>query len=191
MSSRGSNYRSVGLAFVFGCVAIGAALALANSGNDQQRSAQTYNSASGVDEGMIQSAATVAQNSEHAANGKEPELSYQELLRPNGDIDGRRKDYFTADGDDEFGGAVVGMLYDDFRDRLMFAGFSPVRVDPEARCSSGSGFVDCDYTYPETDGCMGTGEAYCSYSWTRNEERFVVTTRDGEGGEVIEMTFIR
>lgn len=35
MSSRGSNYRSVGLAFVFGCVAIGTALALASSESDE------------------------------------------------------------------------------------------------------------------------------------------------------------
>ncbi|MEM7779458.1 MAG: hypothetical protein AAF697_03585 [Pseudomonadota bacterium] len=120
------------------------------------------------------------------------DLTYQEQLQRNGAVDGRSKDYFTSDGDTEFGGAVVGMLYDDFSDRLQFAGFIPLAVSPRWRCHSDSGSdADCNYQYPETESCDDTEEAICRYLWTKGSDDFVVVTEGGEGGTVTAMTYNR
>lgn len=185
MVNESSSHWKVGIAFVLTCISIGSMIAVVNMTDEPDPEHDRFE---------ISETEPLNINSWSSGKGtsaSDEELSYQEQLRANGDADGRSKDYFTDDGETEFGGAVVGMAYDDFRDRLQFAGFEPIAVDSHDRCDNDAGFVECNYHYPETTDCMGTGEAYCSYTWRKGESEFLVTTRDGEGGEVIEMSYIR
>jgi len=185
VSADPSNHWKVGIAFVLGCVGVGSLLAVANTQPDDALETTDYETTVPV---------ISATNSETVSGeGRESEanLSYQELLQRNGDIDGRSKDYFTQDGDEEFGGAVVGMDYADFRDRLRFAGFIPLELEKPAECVENPGYIDCNYQYPETETCSGTGEAFCVYIWSKGDDDFFVMTREGEGGQVVEMSYIR
>lgn len=165
----------VGLIFVAACILIGVAVALLPSSSTQieTQRADFYDDVGGGNDSAVDA------------------YTDRDQFKFGCEIDGRCTDQTASGGDEDFGGAVVGMLYDDFSDRLQLAGFDPVSVDPEQRCAEGSGFVSCDYDYPETSGCMGTGEAYCNYLWEKGSQLFNITTRDGEGGEVIEMSYIR
>lgn len=191
MANSSSSHWKVGVAFVLTCVTTGTLIALV-----------TTNEEAAVLPNKFESSEAESSNNDdwHSGEGiSDPvdDLTYQELLQRNGDVDGRTKDYFTPDGDAEFGGAVVGMAYSDFRDRLLFAGFRPVEFDRSESCSVDPDPWTCHFTYPETQECMGTGEAYCSYVWSKGQDRFTVTSRDAglgqeeHGGEVIEMTYDR
>ena len=96
-----------------------------------------------------------------------------------------------SDDEEKFGGAVVGMMYPEFRDRLINAGFQPETVDRNELCETDPDNFMCDYQFPETKYCSGTGEGYCSYIWSKGIDGFTVTTREHEAGEVVRMSFNR
>lgn len=93
--------------------------------------------------------------------------------------------------DEDFGGAVVGMDYPEFRDRLINAGFRPEPIDRTELCADEPDNFQCGYKFSETDYCSGTGEGYCTYFWIKGTDNFTVTTREHEAGEVVGMNYVR
>ena len=75
-----------------------------------------------------------------------------------------------------------GQSYDAARGALLKAGFQPVRQTEEGRCAPGREDV-CD-AYPETQGCSGTGFAFCGFTWRRGAQTLFVTTSGEEVGEL-------
>jgi hypothetical protein len=75
------------------------------------------------------------------------------------------------------GGAKPGMKYGDVRTRLLRAGFKPVARAKDEFC----GYND-QCKLPETEACAGTGEAYCTYRFSKGGRAFQVTGRYGENG---------
>lgn len=188
------GYRTVGLVFVGLCVALGTAFAL--SGASDQETVHPP-----ADEEVESYTAPIENQSEtpfYPQSGRSEnvedipwdDLSYQEQLQRSGDVDGRQKDYFTPDGDEEFGGAVVGMEYADFRDRLLFAGFTPIPVNRD-QCDLDHESEGCAFAYPETDVCGGISITHCTHWWRKDRQRFYVRTVDHEKGKVVSMSYDR
>jgi len=181
MDSVSDNHVLAGVAFVSVCVLIGLGAFFLGQDNQETSIQSSY-------EGNSVSVDT-------SLESEQPELSYQEELKSNGQVDGRSKNYWSTDNegneDHEFGGAVIGMDYADFRDRLMFAGFQPDRINPKTICETEPDNFECDYEYPETESCSGTGEGFCNYLWSKGDDSYIILTREGEGGEVVEMRFNR
>ena len=97
----------------------------------------------------------------------------------------------ASDDEPDFGGAVVGMMYPEFRKNLINAGFEPQKLNHTKMCVDGPDNSVCNYQFPETDSCSGTGEGYCTYLWSKGTDKFAVTTREHEAGEVVGMRFDR
>ncbi|WP_164117358.1 hypothetical protein [Sphingorhabdus sp. Alg239-R122] len=93
----------------------------------------------------------------------------------------------------EYGGAEPGMAYAEFRRRLISAGFKPRISSEKAKlCADDPEYHDCTaHQYKETDSCSGTGEAFCNYTWEKGTRRYIILTREGEGGQVVEMRIDR
>lgn len=195
MAGENIGYRTVGLVFVGTCIALGTVFAL--SGSERQETLHPR-----ADEEVESHIVPIEDRSEtpslYAPPGRSEdvgdipwnELSYQEQLQRSGDVDGRQKDYFTPDGDEEFGGAVVGMEYADFRDRLLFAGFTPIPVNRD-QCDLDHEAQGCAFAYPETDVCGGVSVTHCTHWWRKDGQRFYVRTIDHEKGKVVSMSYDR
>ena len=108
-------------------------------------------------------------------------------------LDGRTMPKTHDTDSQEYGGAEPGMDYGEFRQRLVSAGFQPVTSKETSEiCADDPTSQECTaYKYKETDSCSGTGEAFCNYTWAKGRNRYIVLTREGEGGQVVEMRFER
>jgi hypothetical protein len=83
------------------------------------------------------------------------------------------------------GGAKPGMKYGEVRSRLLRAGFKPVPRAKDEFC----GYND-QCSLPETEACAGTGEANCTYRFSKGNHRLQVTGRYGEEGALSQQVVI-
>ncbi len=157
-----ASHKVIGLTFVAFCVAVGTGLALA-----------------GNDEVTPQSNTTAPAKVVQIDRGHQVALEEDPVTQSVGDAEL------------DFGGASVGMDYEEFRNRLIDSGFIPLEAELPEECSANPDYADCNYQYPETESCSGTGEAFCRYHWYKGDDDFMVITREGEGGQVVEMSYIR
>lgn len=67
-----------------------------------------------------------------------------------------------------------GAAYPAAREALIRSGWAPVG-DPSDPASCAGEDDRC--RWPETEGCSGTGQGFCTYAWKKNSARIIVTTR--------------
>ncbi len=95
------------------------------------------------------------------------------------------------EAEDDYGGAVAGMAYDEFRRRFLSAGFKPEVQDFSKICAEDPSHTNCTLRFPETSACsVGAGEP-CSYEWIKGEQWYYITTEGGEGGTVVSIDSYR
>jgi|GEM_PF-2701883 len=192
MNNDSGRQMMMGFVFIAVCVSIGLLIFFAN---DDAVSNQSVESGEGVADNEyvdVIDSDSLSEDRLLDPEFEEPTLSYQEDLRRNGDVDGRSKDYWSVDEngneDHEFGGAKVGMLYTDFRDRLEFVGFIPKPVNRDEICKADPDNVECDHRYIQSDFCGGAEQELCSYGWSKGRKNYTVFTREEK---VVKMSFDR